>query len=598
MTPERILEEFPAPSFRGHQKDALSEIRDAFAAGNDVVLVRAPTGSGKSLLARAIMGTARRAEEADVGDVIGAYYITPQVSQIDAVANDELLSDLAVIRGKSNYDCALPEEDVSVDQAPCSRDRNFTCTVQQACPYFRDRTVATNRRFGAMTLAYFMRTADLKAFGPRDVVVIDEAHGLPQWAEMDATIELDARTVPIWEDVSVPAVDDLETAVDFAGSLVTACEEKLQCLRDSDQLTPHEAIVRDRLLERIDELNWFIADARDLESPTEWLLEQDEESLSFKSLNPAGYLKDTVWNRGDNFALLSATILDKSAFCTDVGLDPAKVALVDVPHSFPLEHRQLYDVTRGKMTHDQREETLPKIARLLVRLMGHHPEEKGIVHAHSYHIATKLDDHLDQTGVGERVRSHDRDDREEALEEWLVSDRPDVFLSVTMEEALDLKGDLARWQVLCKAPYPNMNDARVNRRLQNNRWDWYYRTALRTVIQACGRVVRSADDYGATYLADNSLLDLFDRASGSLPQWFAEQVAAMKSPELPNYDPEAAVAGCESSQDENSGSSQSVRSAETSNDESNMTAQEEGINIKGIAPVRALLGLVETDNDE
>jgi len=45
------------------------------------VLVRAPTGSGKSLLARAIAGCARTAGEADPEAVIDAYYTTPQVSQ-------------------------------------------------------------------------------------------------------------------------------------------------------------------------------------------------------------------------------------------------------------------------------------------------------------------------------------------------------------------------------------------------------------------------------------------------------------------------------------------------------------------------------------
>ena len=543
MTPERIVEEFPAPSFRGHQEQALRDIQDAFAGGNDVVLVRAPTGSGKSLLARSVMGAARTAEEAGVGDVVGAYYTTPQVSQLDAVEDDDLLSDLAVVRGKRNYDCILPEEDTTVDRAPCARDRDFDCDVKHKCPYFSDRAIAENRRFAAMTLAYFMRTAGSETFGPRDVVVIDEAHGLAEWAEMYATIDLDGRTVPIWEDVTTPDVADLETAVAFAESLAAECEHRLDALREKRQLTPREAGERDRLAERIGELNWFVEDASDLDSATEWLIDQDGGRLSFKPLNPARYLRHTVWDRGAQFALLSATILDKAAFCRGVGLDPAKVALVDVPHTFPLEHRRLFDVTQGRMTYEDREETLPNVARLLVRLMAEHPAEKGIVHAHSYDIAAGLRTRLSEMGVGGRVRSHDSDDREEALAAWLESDRPDVFLSVTMEEALDLHDDLARWQVLCKAPYPNTNDARVARRLQDDRWGWYYRTALRTVIQACGRIVRSEEDYGATYLADSSLLDLFERAEGATPPWFADQVEAMGTPDLPEFDPEAALSG-------------------------------------------------------
>jgi Rad3-related DNA helicase len=212
-----------------------------------------------------------------------------------------------------------------------------------------------------------------------------------------------------------------------------------------------------------------------------------------------------------------------------------------VPHTFPLENRPLYDVTRGKMTHEHREETLPEIARVVVRLMAAHPDEKGLIHAHSYAIAERLRELLDEFGVGSRVRGHDSDTRDAALSGWKRSDDPDVFVSVKMEEALDLEGELCRWQLLCKAPYPNTSDSRVARRLEDGQWDWYYRTALRTVIQACGRVVRSPDDHGATYLADSSLVDLFERARSDMPPWFEAQVDRLSEPDLPPFDPKQAI---------------------------------------------------------
>jgi len=193
------------------------------------------------------------------------------------------------------------------------------------------------------------------------------------------------------------------------------------------------------------------------------------------------------------------------------------------------------------MTYEHREETLPKIARVLVRLMAHHPEEKGLVHCHSYAIKAELERLLNDFGVGDRIRSHEKEDRDGQLAAWQRSDDPDVFLSVKMEEALDLEGDLCRWQLLCKAPYPNTRDTRVARRLEDGQWAWYYRTALQTVIQACGRVVRAPDDYGATYLGDDSLLDLFERARTDMPDWFAEQVDRMTVPDLPQFDPGAAT---------------------------------------------------------
>ncbi|WP_435067947.1 helicase C-terminal domain-containing protein [Haloplanus sp. C73] len=551
MDPDRIPASFPAPSFRGNQREALDAIRDAFAAGNDAVLVRAPTGSGKSLLARAVAGAARTAEEAEPAEATGAYYTTPQVSQLDDVAEDDLLQDLNVIRGKRNYTCILPDETTTpVDRAPCARESGYDCSVKHRCPYYADRTIASSRSIAAMTLAYFMQTAGSDVFGRRDVVVIDEAHGLSEWAEMYATVDLQPETVPVWDDVGVPDVSAADDPVDrtarFAETLAGVCERAAEDLAATPELTPGEAARRDRLQDLRSELSWFVSDYRDPTSTTTWVVDQPDGEgtpITIKPLDPARYLHHTVWDRGNKFALLSATILDKEAFCRGVGLDPSNVALVDVPHTFPLENRPLYDVTQGKMTYERRDDTLPDVARLLVRLMAAHPEEKGLVHCHSYAIQERLADRLDDFGVGARIRAHDRDDRNDALEAWKATTDPDVFLSVKMEEALDLRGDLARWQVLCKAPYLNTGDSRVAQRLEDGQWAWYYRVALRTVIQAAGRVVRAPDDHGVTYLADSSLLDLFDRARTDMPAWFADAVDAMDRPDLPEFDPEAALAG-------------------------------------------------------
>ena len=547
MDPSRIHDAFPAPDYRGAQEQALSDIKAAFDAGNDVVLVRAPTGSGKSLLARAIAGCARRAGSGDPTAPARAYYTTPQVSQLDDVAGDRLLDDLSIIRGKNNYSCILPgETDTPVNQAPCAREREFDCEVKHRCPYFSDRTIAANQSIAAMTLAYFMQTAGSDVFGPRDVVVIDEAHGLGDWAEMYATIDLGPDTVPFWREADVPAVDDLEDAAEFADYLHTLCDRRLADLRGNAELAPEEAAERDRVTELRSDLGWFTEEYRDPESATTWAVDQPDGAgarVTIKPMRPERYLKHTVWDRGQHFALLSATILNKEAFCAAVGLDPADVALVEVPHTFPVEHRPLYDVTRGKMTYEHREETLPEVARVLVRLMQAHPDEKGLVHCHSYAIQDRLSTLLSEFGVAARVRGHDSEDRDGQLAAWKRADDPDVFLSVKMEEALDLAGEACRWKLLCKAPYPNTRDSRVAHRLEEGQWGWYYRAALRTVIQACGRVVRAPDDYGATYLADSSLLDLFERARTDMPDWFREQVDRMETPALPEYAPGEAIGG-------------------------------------------------------
>ena len=539
----RIHDEFPAPSYRGHQQSALTDIAAAFEDGAEVVLVRAPTGSGKSLLARAICGCGERPAEADPGSPTGAYYTTPQVSQLDAVAEDPLLDDVSVVRGKGNYTCALSDEpDTPVPQAPCERISGYQCSIKHRCPYYVDRDTAEHARIAGMTLAYFMQTAGSGTFGPRDVVVIDEAHGLAEWAETYATIELSETTVPGWDPSRIPdEVTVNRQLLEFAKGVRDRCQRRVERLVDKEELLPAEAARRDQLRDVIRELDWFCRDVTDTDSPTTWIVEDGEDRLAIKPLDPARFLHRTVWDRGRRFALLSATILDKTAFCRRVGLDPSTVRLVDVPHTFPLENRPLYDLTQGRMTMAEREETLPKVANALARVFGAHEDEKGIVHCHSYAIQSELADRLRALGEGNRIVAHDRENRDDALAAWQSRNDPAVFLSVKMEEALDLAGDLARFQVICKAPYPNVGDPAVSTRLADDQWAWYYGRTIRTVIQACGRVVRGRDDYGATYLVDESLLDVFDRTRGSMPAWFREQVDACTVPDLPSVDADSST---------------------------------------------------------
>lgn len=537
MQPSQIFGEFPAPGFRGAQEQALSDIQDAFQNGADVVLVRAPTGSGKSLLARAIAGCARTKDSSDKDAPCDAYYTTPQVSQLDDVADDDLLEDLNIVRGKNNYSCILPgHTDTPVSQAKCVRDSSYECDVIDECPYFSDRLAAEDGRIAAMTLAYFMQTAGSELFDQRDVIVIDEAHGLGDWAEMYGTISLSQRTVPMWDDIRVPSIDSLGQAVAFCEHLYELSGRRLNELKSLNTLDSEETGEREQLYRLRGDISWLLKDHESNAGTDdrEWVADQsDDGTVQIKPLNPERYLKHTIWDRGQKFALLSATILSKNSYCRQVGLDPANVSMVTVPHTFPVEYRPLYDVTQGAMTYEERDETLPKIAEVIARIMRKHRDQKGLIHCHSYDIQDKLHAHLADLGVEERLRKHSAARRDEQLDAWKESRSSDVFLSVKMEEALDLSDELCRWQVLCKAPYENTRDSRVATRLENGRWGWYYRTALETVIQACGRVVRGPDDYGATYIADSSLLDVFSNARHDMPQWFKEQVDRMSTPSLP-----------------------------------------------------------------
>jgi Rad3-related DNA helicase len=86
-----------------------------------------------------------------------------------------------------------------------------------------------------------------------------------------------------------------------------------------------------------------------------------------------------------------------------------------------------------------------------------------------------------------------------------------------MQEGVDLKGDLSRFQVICKVPYPYLGDKVVKKRMHKWRW-WYDYETLKTVVQSIGRSIRSEDDHAITYILDDDWYRFASKHKQSLPE--------------------------------------------------------------------------------
>ena len=81
-----------------------------------------------------------------------------------------------------------------------------------------------------------------------------------------------------------------------------------------------------------------------------------------------------------------------------------------------------------------------------------------------------------------------------------------------MIEGLDLKDDLARYQILAKVPFPFIGDKRVYERLINRgENDWFNLQAVEDICQAFGRAVRTDTDWATFYILDESFEGLWNR---------------------------------------------------------------------------------------
>ena len=157
------------------------------------------------------------------------------------------------------------------------------------------------------------------------------------------------------------------------------------------------------------------------------------------------------------------------------------------------------------------------MAQAVQAILDNHPKEKGIIHCHSYKIATYLKENI----KSDRILIHDSENRDKVLFLHTEEDKPTVLLSPSMSEGVDLKGDASRFQIICKVPYPYLGDKLVKKRMNKWRW-WYPLQTAKTIVQAVGRSIRTEEDYAVTYILDDDWNRFYSRNKKIFPKEFRE----------------------------------------------------------------------------
>lgn len=141
---------------------------------------------------------------------------------------------------------------------------------------------------------------------------------------------------------------------------------------------------------------------------------------------------------------------------------------------------------------------------------------------HSYALGQKIYEYFRTTPLANRVLfSAKASERAAHFNRHRMTDAPTVMLSPSIAEGFSFDDDLARFQIIAKVPYPYLGDRQVAARMEIDR-DWYTLQTVMTVLQACGRIVRSETDHGATYILDSDFRRLYEDNSKFFPKWFRE----------------------------------------------------------------------------
>ena len=217
--------------------------------------------------------------------------------------------------------------------------------------------------------------------------------------------------------------------------------------------------------------------------------------------------------------MLSATILNKEAFCESIGISPKEVAFISIESPFPKENMPVFYIPAGDMSKKGIDKTLPELAKLVRSLIDEHKGEKGIIHTRTFNIANYLKNNIKSN----RFLIHDPENRDDIINKHMSSKKDTIILSPSSTEGLDLKDDLSRFQIICKVHWPYLGDELVKRRMEKYKY-WYPYQAVKSLIQARGRSIRTSDDYAVTYILDDSFERLYAANISLFPKSFRDSL--------------------------------------------------------------------------
>lgn len=491
--------DIPHQEWRPYQYETIQELE---GLGDRVMIIQAPTGSGKTAFAAAMSAEKR--------------VIALSKTKMLQKENYGDTYRFAYLFGKGNYPCPLSGNGTGADLCRYTQEPRL-CPKYGACVYYRRKARAMRADKVALNYAYFMTARWPKLHAPGGYLFLDECHLLSDLVVEHASVTIKDSDRRKWDLPMFPRITSKGSSMLFSSN---PTEEAAQWLGKVRQvMNAHVSKLEARALrDKRPETQKALKQARKLafrvessfkslcEEPEDWFIRSGPRGRELsKGRRAPGFVCKPLTARhhfpnrfllGGPTVLMSATVGNFESFTEELGIDEYRS--LRVPSQWPPKRRPVYyhedTPSIGRKTTALDWE---KQADIIAELIGAVPDDwAGVIHCTSKSQTKKLTQRLARRGLGSRLWIPPMTGTDNQMAAWEAAKRKQpgrLAVAWSWWVGVDLLDE--KIAIAAKTPYPFIGDEYGRARLHYDGRFYLQRTAWR-LQQGCGRTRRGRlEDY-------------------------------------------------------------------------------------------------------
>ncbi len=569
----------PTFKYRPKQKETAVGIILNWLNDTDNVILDAPTGSGKSIIAMTVGGI--------LSEYFGkrGYILISDLSLLEQYQNDIqiYLPTWGVIRGQQTYTCLVNGLNFKVGVCKLQGAKSYSEILNDYkecapyCEYIVEREKAMNAPVTCCTYTHWLLQQNYVKpkmiangvenipFDTRDFVICDEAHKLvniiqnhfsPRFGKNDITkiknVVTESRLTNKVEFVKeIEEIRDkvyhendktnllhlLESYKEYLTTLKLEAELIKSDLGGTKDDKTRKALSKaersllydcEFVLDHYCKFDDYVPIISRIGA--EYLVKNDKEKddITFNCINESYLMNRTFHANCGKRLYMSATIGDPDTFARETSFKNYKY--YKLPIVFDYSNSPIFYIPDYKMSYKEKDTSFPYIVKMIYNIISMYPGKRGIIQTGSYSFAKQLKELLPDPARKRVLLYEDSNEKQDNLETYKYS-TDKILIGPSLVEGLSLNDDLCRFQIIMKIPYPSLADKFISAKKDFNP-QWYAETTSISILQGVGRGVRNEKDWCVTFILDGCFNNLLSSCRSMFPQEFIDRIQIIPSSSL------------------------------------------------------------------